>query len=262
MNRTTARTSRAENAAINAPAWLTARPIAHRGLHRRGAAVENSRAAARAAIACAYAIECDIQLSRDGEAMVFHDFTLERLTEGEGRLDGVSARELAALAYRDGGETVASLPDFLGEIGGAAPLVIEIKSRFDGDLRLAARMLAVLSGYEGPAAAKSFDPAVLAFLRGTGFGRPIGLVAQARYDGADWPELDPERQVALAALTDYPSIRPDFLSWHVGDLPHATPQLCRAGVGIPVMTWTVRSESDRRRAADWTDQMIFEGFEP
>jgi glycerophosphoryl diester phosphodiesterase len=257
------RRPRAENSAINAPAWLTARPIAHRGLHSKArGVVENTRAAARAAIAGSYAIECDIQLACDGEAVVFHDFTLDRLTEAKGGLDFFSARDLAAIAYKDCGETVASLPDFLREIGGATPLVIEIKSRFDGDHRLAARLLAILSGYEGPASVKSFDPSVLAFLRGQEFDRPIGLVAQARYDGAEWPELTAEQRFALAALTDFSSVRPDFLSWHVGDLPHATPELCRAGIGMPVMTWTVRSASDRTRAAEWADQMIFEGFEP
>jgi glycerophosphoryl diester phosphodiesterase len=71
---------------VNAPAWLTARPIAHRGLHDRARGViENSLAAADAAVAGAYAIECDVQISRDGEAIVFHDETLERLTTAQGR---------------------------------------------------------------------------------------------------------------------------------------------------------------------------------
>jgi glycerophosphoryl diester phosphodiesterase len=254
---------RAENGSIDAPVWLTARPIAHRGLHDRARGViENTRGAARAAIARLYAIECDVQLSGDGEAMVFHDFTLERLTAAAGRLDAATAREIAAIAYRNGAETIAPLPEFLAELQGATPLIIEIKSRFDGDHRLAARLLEILSGYDGPAAVKSFDPDVLAFLRRRDFRRPLGLVAQARYDEAGWPELDPGQRVALAALTGFSRVRPDFLSWHVGDLPHATPQLCRAGIGMPVMTWTVRSEADRRRAADWADQMIFEGFAP
>ena len=62
--------------------WLVARPIAHRGLHDAAKGIiENSLAAARAAIAGNYAIECDAQLSADGEAVVFHDDTLDRLTE-------------------------------------------------------------------------------------------------------------------------------------------------------------------------------------
>jgi len=249
--------------ALNTPDWLTARPIAHRGLHGKARGlIENTRAAAKAAIAGSYAIECDIQLARDGEAVVFHDFTLERLTHAKGRVDHYSADELAAVAFKACGETIPRLSAFLDEIAGETPLIIEIKSGFDDDERLAARLLAVLSGYAGPAAVKSFDPAVLAFIRAEGFGRPLGLVAQARYDAAEWPELTPGRRIELGTLRDFSTVRPDFLSWHVGDLPHATPELCRAGIGMPVMTWTVRSEDDRARAALWADQMIFEGFEP
>jgi glycerophosphoryl diester phosphodiesterase len=75
--------------------WLIARPVAHRGLHDAAAGViENTPTAFAAAVAGNYAIECDLQLSADGEAMVFHDDTLERLTEGSGRLAAMPAAEL------------------------------------------------------------------------------------------------------------------------------------------------------------------------
>ena len=65
--------------------WLTARPIAHRGLHdaARGI-IENTAAAVRAAIESGYGIEVDLQISGDGEAMVHHDDVLGRLTDGAG----------------------------------------------------------------------------------------------------------------------------------------------------------------------------------
>jgi hypothetical protein len=90
---------------------------------------------------------------------------------------------------------------------------------------------------------------------------PLGLIAQARYDEAEWEFLPPERRSALVDLVDYPDARPDFLSWHKGDLPHPVPMLCRRGIGMPVMTWTVRSEAERERALQWADQIIFENFE-
>lgn len=250
-------------APVNAPDWLTARPVAHRGLHSKARGIiENTLAAAGAAVARSYAIECDIQLASDGEAVVFHDFTLERLTQGHGRVDGFSSQDLGALAFRESAAKIAPLSAFLAAIGGRTPLIIEIKSRFDGDLRLAERALAIVSAFAGPAALKSFDPHVLAFLRAQLFPGPLGLVAQARYEAAEWPELAPSQRMALAALSAFSSVRPDFLSWHVGDLPHATPELCRSGIGMPVLTWTVRSPADRKLADEWADQMIFEGFEP
>jgi glycerophosphoryl diester phosphodiesterase len=248
---------------IAAPDWLTARPIAHRGLHSKARGlVENTPAAAAAAIAKGYAIECDIQRAKDGEAMVFHDFTLDRLMRAQGRLDAYSASEIAAFAYRDSDQSIATLPAFLAFVDGRTPLIIEVKSRFDGDQRLAERAMAVVADYRGPVCLKSFDPSILAHIRAAGLACPLGLVAEASYGEADWPELTPQMRARLTDLRDYPKILPDFLSWRLGDLPHAVPQLCRSGIGMPVMTWTVRSEADRAGATPWADQIIFEGFEP
>jgi len=247
---------------INAPDWLTARPIAHRGLHSKTKGlVENTLGAAAAAIAKGYAIECDIQRARDGEAMVFHDFQLDRLTRAEGRLDAFSASELAGFAFRDCAESIVSLPAFLAAIDDGAPVIIEIKSRFDGDPRLAERAAAIVAAYRGRVCLKSFDPSLLAKIRAKGVACPLGLIAQAHYTEEDWAELTPQQRTSLEDLRDYPAALPDFLSWHVGDLPHAVPQLCRAGIGMPVITWTVRSEIDRAKARQWADQIIFEGFE-
>ena len=81
--------------------WLTARPIAHRGLHDAAAGViENTASAFAAAIAGGYGIECDLQISADGEAMVHHDDALGRLTEGSGRLADMTAAELKAVALQ------------------------------------------------------------------------------------------------------------------------------------------------------------------
>ena len=79
-------------------AWLTARPIAHRGLHDAAAGViENTASAFNAAIAGGYGIECDLQLSGDGEAMVHHDPVLGRLTEGDTWLADMTAAEIKAV---------------------------------------------------------------------------------------------------------------------------------------------------------------------
>ncbi|MGH6862724.1 MAG: glycerophosphodiester phosphodiesterase family protein [Methylocella sp.] len=248
---------------INAPDWLTARPIAHRGLHSiKSGLVENTPAAAAAAIVKNYAIECDIQRTKDGEAVVFHDFTLNRLMRAEGRVDAFRADKLGQLAYKDCNQAIVSFTDFLVRIGGRTPVIVEIKSRYDVDVRLADRAMAAVAAYAGPACLKSFDPAVLVHLRGAGAACPLGLVAQARYDGDEWAGLAREKRASLADLRDFALARPDFLSWNQSDLPHAVPTLCRQGFGIPVMTWTVRSREALVRAKHWADQIIFEGFEP
>src|SRR3954465_16059598 len=133
---------------MRAPDWLIARPVAHRGLHDRARGiVENMPAAAAAAIAGNFAIECDIQLSADGEAMVHHDGVLGRLTEGSGALLGKTSAELKQVPFRDTPERMMALGELCALVAGRVALLIEVKSRFDGDRRPAARMAEVLASY-------------------------------------------------------------------------------------------------------------------
>jgi glycerophosphoryl diester phosphodiesterase len=248
--------------------WLFETRIAHRGLHdERIGVIENSISAARAAIAKNYAIECDVQLTRDGKVVVFHDDTLERLTSAKGRVDQLSAAEITALSLSGGADKIPTLAEFLSAIGGDAPLVIEIKSRFDGDLRLARGVSEVVSRYKGPLVIESFDPDPIAFLRAEGeklgvANIPLGVVAQAHYESNEWPDLSAAQRVELTNFLHVSRTRPDFLSWNVSDLPHPIPLLCREGLHIPVTVWTVRSQEQADFALAWADQIVFEGFAP
>lgn len=251
-----------------APDWLIARPIAHRGLHNAPEGlVENSIGAARAAIAAGYGVECDLQLTRDGDLVVFHDDTLARLTAQSGPVADHDAAALARLGLRGGGETIPRFSDFLAAVAGRTPLVVELKSRFDGDLTGAKRAAALLAAYAGPVVVESFDPAPIAFLRAhapsLGVAHiPLGIVGEAVYTEADWPALSPAQRAEMTHFLHYPRTRPDFLSWNVADLPHAVPFLARRALNIPVTTWTVRTPAQAQAAAEWADQIVFEDFRP
>ena len=176
---------------MRAPDWLTARPVAHRGLHdlARGI-IENMPGAAQAAIDGNFSIECDIQLTADGEAMVHHDDALGRLTEGSGALLGKTAAELKAVKFKDTSERMMSLGDLCALVDGRVPLVIEVKSHFDGDRKLVTRMAEVLASYSGPAVGMSFDPDQVLALRELMPELPRGIIAQRDYDDDDWKEAD------------------------------------------------------------------------
>jgi len=242
--------------------WLTARPVAHRGLHDAARSViENTASAFEAAAAAGYGIECDVQLARDGEAMVHHDFDLGRLTVGSGPLSALSAAELKVVDFRQTADRMLALGDLCALVGGRVPLLVEIKSRFDGDLRLTNRVAAVLAAYTGPVAAMSFDPGPIAHLRAVAPALTRGIVAERHYRHPDWADMSAGEKRALAFLLHAPRTRPQFLAWAVHDLPAATPAVARL-LGLPLMTWTVRTEDDRRRAARHADQVIFEGWRP
>jgi glycerophosphoryl diester phosphodiesterase len=243
--------------------WLTARPIAHRGLHDAGAGViENTGTAFSVAIAGGYGIETDLQISADGEAMVHHDDALGRLTEGNARLAAMSAAELKAVRFKASADRILTLAELCDLVAGRATLVIELKSRFDGDLRLARRAAAVLNTYQGPAAVMSFDPAPIAALRHIAPALTRGIVAERHYDHHEWAALPASTRRSLAFLLHAPHSRPQFLAYSVRDLPAAPPLLARYLCRLPLLTWTVRDEHDRQKAARWANQIIFEGFRP
>jgi len=242
----------------NAPNWLTARPIAHRGLHD-SARPENTLFALRAAQARGYGVEADVRLSRDGGVFVFHDDELDRLTGAKGFFRDLDSGQAGALRLR-GGERIPSLAEFLRE-GAAGPLILELKSDFDGDLSLARAVAVALSGHPGPVALKSFDPALIAVLRAERAPWPLGIVAQADYDDEDFKMLPAAEKEGLVRFVHARETRPDFLSWRCSDLPNAVCELARA-CAMPVMSWTVRSNTQAEHVLRHADQIVFEGFVP
>jgi glycerophosphoryl diester phosphodiesterase len=248
---------------VPAPSWLTARPVAHRGLHdaARGI-IENMPGAAQAAVAGNFAIECDIQLTSDGEAMVHHDDELGRLTEGSGALLAKTAAELKAVSFRNTPERMMTLADLCALVAGRVPLVIEVKSHFDGDRKLVTRMAEVLKSYDGPAAGMSFDPDQVMALRELIPQRPRGIVAERYYIAEEWPDASPAQRREMTHLSHFFRTQPDFVAYWVDELPSPAPWIARNIFGRPLLTWTVRTPAQRARAARHADQMIFEGFVP
>lgn len=246
---------------MTAPDWLSMRPIAHRGLHNRIDVIENTVDAAEAAIASSFPIECDVQLTADGEAVVYHDFVLDRLTQGHGRLDAHTAAELAAVPFKATENRIERLSVFLDRIAGRVPLVIEVKSRFDGNLALIRRTAEAVDRRSGPIAVMSFDPDVIAAFGELAPGVARGIVAESHYDDKDWSHLDAAKRHELSQFLHIDRSRPDFIAWRVADLP-ATATIMARHFGMPVLTWTVRTARDRERARAHADQMIFEDFIP
>jgi len=237
--------------------WLTARPIAHRGLHDEAAGiVENTASAFRAAIDGGYGIECDLQISADGEAMVHHDDELGRLTEGSASLDTMTAAALQRVPFKGSSDRMLTLGELCDLVAGRTTLLIELKGRFAGDTRLAARTAQVLAANRGPIATMSFEPRLMAALRRLAPALPGGLVAQQR--DPDTPAITAGDRWRYAR--DLLAARPQFLAYRVADLTTAPPLIARHLLRWPLLTWTVRSDTDRARAARYADQIIFEGF--
>jgi glycerophosphoryl diester phosphodiesterase len=104
--------------------WLVEKPIAHRGLQAVSKGiVENCESAFAAAIKYGYAIECDIELTKDGEAVVFHDDEIDRLMEGSGKVKTLTTTELKQKQYRQGKDKIQTLDELLEQVDGRSTLV-------------------------------------------------------------------------------------------------------------------------------------------
>jgi glycerophosphoryl diester phosphodiesterase len=229
-------------------ARLGSAPFAHRGLHG-GGLVENSGGAIVAAVVQGYGIELDVQLSRDGEAMVFHDYDLDRLTIEQGPLAERTAAELQAIRLYVADEVMPRLSQALEMSDARVPLLIELKSRDRRVARLCRAVAEALNGYAGAVGVMSFNPEVGAWFARHSPGVLRGLVVTEH--GKRGVRGGIERRLALWRA------RADFLACDVRDLPSRFAAAARAR-GLPVYTWTVRTAADRARAAAYADQIIFE----
>jgi glycerophosphoryl diester phosphodiesterase len=231
-------------------AWLRTATYAHRGFHGAGLP-ENAPAAFAAAIARGLGIECDIQRSSDGQAMVFHDWELDRLTAESGPLIERSAAQLGQIRLSGGEDTIPTLRQLLDQVAGRVPLLIEIKAlpstRVSAICRAVRRLL---EGYRGPVAVMSFDPRVPRWFARYSPHVVHGLVMSE--EGSRTLFARTRRHIALWRS------RADFLAYDVRDLPSRFASAQRRR-GFPVLTWTVRSPELAERAARHADAAIAEG---
>jgi glycerophosphoryl diester phosphodiesterase len=240
--------------------WLK-RPIAHRGLDARGG-IENSATAVADAIAADYAIEVDLQCSRDGLPVVFHDRELDRLTAETGPLAARDAAELCTIALRDSTDRILSLGGLLGQVDGRVPLLLEVKSNWGGDGRYEANIAATLRSYRGHVAVMSFDPYSVASFRRLAPSLPRGLVSERFANSHYWSEFSARQRFAMRHLLTAAIARPHFIAYDIKALPALAPRIARDLFGLPLLTWTVRTEAEKATALRYADAMIFEGIVP
>ena len=232
--------------------FLTRAPFAHRGLHGPSA-VENGRTAFEAAIAAGHGVETDVQVSKDGVAMVFHDYELDRLTEASGPVAGLKAKKLSKVRFKSGGETIPTLAEMLDLVAGRAPVLIEVKAKNRKVKKLCRSVAEALSGYAGEAAVMSFNPEVGHWFAANAPHVVRGLVVTEQGEDTLAERLKGAMTRSLSVFRS----RPHFLAYDIRDLPSTFAESVRAR-GLPVLTWTVRSEEDRAVAAEAADQIIYE----
>lgn len=231
---------------------------AHRGLFSKDQTVpENSLPAFEAAVAAGYGMELDVQLSKDGHVVVFHDDTLPRATGVEGRVDAYDLEELQKMPLFGTQHTMPLFSDVLAVIGGKTPLIVELKSG-PRNAELCRKTLELLRGYEGAYCVESFDPTVVAWFRKNA---PDILRGQLADDYASYrPNSAPALAFALSNCLGNCIARPQFIAWGPGKKPVLV-RLAEA-FGPMKVFWTAHDSMDVAGLEAEFDGVIFEHYTP
>jgi glycerophosphoryl diester phosphodiesterase len=231
--------------------WLKKTPIAHRGLHDLNSKRwENTLSAFDAAASAGFAIECDVHLSADGKAVVFHDGTLDRVTGQKGNIDELTAQQAGQIRVGGTKDHIPTLAEALKLIDGRVPIIIELKGIAGRDDGLVKAVASDLAGYQGQAAIMSFDHHLIRLFGKDAPGIPAGLTAEGLKDE------DMEAHFSMLAYDI------DFVSYNVHHLENRFLEFVRSHLDLPLISWTVRSAADKVTSDTLADQITFEGFDP
>jgi glycerophosphoryl diester phosphodiesterase len=240
-------------------------PLAHRGYHDAGLRrPENSLSAFAAAVAAGYGIELDVQRSADGQAMVFHDDTLDRMAQSTGAVIAHEAAELAHIKLRVSDEHIPLLSEVLALVAGRVPVLIEIKERLDTMLPtdgvLEAAVARALAGYEGPVAVMSFNPHCVAHMARFSPDVARGLTTED-YDPANNVPIPADVCVRLREIPDYERTGASFISHKASDLDRRR-VIDLKQQGADLLCWTIRTAAQEAAARKIAQNITFEGFAP
>ncbi len=250
-------------ARVPLPDVFLTKPLAHRGYHDKAMCrPENSAAAFRAAIASGYGIELDVQLSADGQAMVFHDDSLERLTAMTGPVNVLTAAELTEITLTGSGETIPTLSQVVKLVAGRVPLLIEIKDNLDsmlpGSGRLERAVSVALADYQGPVAVMSFNPHCVAEMARLSPDVARGMTTED-YDPAKSAPIPEAVCTALRDIPDFDRTLSSFISHKAADL--GRPRVADLkSQGATVLCWTIRSPGAEAKARQIAHNITFEGY--
>lgn len=231
---------------------LFSRPIAHRGLHSADAP-ENSLAAFARAAEAGYPIELDVRPIDDGTVVVYHDGILTRLTDRDGYVCNLSKADLAEIRLGGTDEKIPTFNEVLELVAGRTPLLIEIKN--EGTVgALERETLNILQSYKGEYAVQSFNPYSMEFFKKNAPQIPRGQLAMMIKD----KQFGFIKRRLLSRLKLNKVSSPDFISYNALDLPNK--YVTRTG--LPVLAWTIHSNTELEKAKPYCDNIIFENFVP
>ena len=230
--------------------------FAHRGLHSSVRA-ENSLSAFAAAVEAGYGIELDVRLSKDGELVVFHDNTLDRVCGVSGKVIDFTADELSSLSLSGTADGVPRFSEVLSLVDGKVPLLVEIKEDA-GDSKVSSAAAKMLAEYKGKFIVESFNPLSIKNFKAHLSGVPCGILCESYVKEEKLRK--PLYYLLGTMLTNF-LCKPSFIAFNHKHYKSLALRIARKLYKTPTFAWTVRSEEEERAARKHGfDSVIFEDY--
>lgn len=251
----------ADPVAESRSSWLTSNLIAHRGIHDNSKGlIENSMPAFEKAAEEGYAIELDVQITKDNKLVVYHDKKLKRMFGTDEYLSDLTYQELSQLKLLGSGESVPLFRDVLSMVNGRVPILVEIKN--EGQVGgLESMLYAELKSYSGQYAVESFNPFSIKWFRDNApevlRGQVSGSFVVSDYDVeyAGTSRLPWYKKFLLSnLLLDFES-RPNFIAYETEHVSASTMKNLRK-LGVPVIGWAIDSSMEYDDVKAYFDNFI------
>lgn len=237
--------------------WIKEIPIAHRGLHTKDIP-ENSLSAFENAVKNNYAIELDVQFTKDKEVVVFHDANLKRMTNDSRNIEYVNYDELKNLRLGNTNERIPTLEEVLELVDNKVAILIEIKDCNDY-IELSEKTYKILKGYKGNYAIQSFNPFILDWYKNNASEVIRGQLSGSFTEGSESLNVF-EKFVLKNLLLNFKS-KPNYIVYELEALPKLKLENLRKK-GVPTIIWTVKNKEEMEKACKYSDNIIFENFLP
>ena len=237
--------------------WIKETPIAHRGLHTKDIP-ENSLSAFENALKNNYAIELDVQFTKDKEVVVFHDENLKRMTNDTRNIEDVNYDELKNLRLGNTNEIIPTLEEVLELVDSKVVILIEIKDCKDY-IELSEKTYEILKGYEGNYAIQSFNPFILEWYKNNASEVVRGQLSGTFTEGSE--SLNSFEKFALKNMLLNFKSKPNYIGYDLEGIPKSKLESLRKK-GVPIIVWTVKNKEDMEKAYKYSDNITFENFLP
>jgi glycerophosphoryl diester phosphodiesterase len=232
---------------------------AHRGLHdNETEAPENTLAAFAKAVDQGYGIELDVQLTKDQQVVVAHDFHLKRICGVDREIDSLTYEELQQYPVFGTNQRIPLLTDVLHLVNGQVPLIVEIKYKKVGS-KICEKAQAILDDYQGVYCIESFHPQAVLWYRQN---RPEICRGQLSSNFQKHDQVHTITHYIMRHLLTNFVTAPDFIAYDCRDYQAVSKNICRKLYHCPSVAWTVRSQEQLEKIRDYYDYFIFEGFIP